>query len=131
MKLIAFALAGVLVVGGPAYAQEETADAGAVVFRKCMGCHQVGLNAQHSVGPILNGTIGRPAGTHPGYNYSPATRNSGLVWDEQTLMRYLRSPRDLVPGTRMAFAGLKDDRDIASVIAYLKQFDEEGRKIHQ
>lgn len=131
VKLIVAALARVLVVGGPTYAQEDAANVGAVVFRKCMACHQVGPDARNSVGPILNGTIGRPAGTHPGYNYSPATRNSGLVWDEQTLTRYLRAPRELVPGTRMAFAGLKDDRDIADVIAYLKQFDEEGRTIHQ
>jgi cytochrome c len=58
-------------------------------------------------------------------------RNSGLVWDEQTLTRYLRAPRDVVPGTKMAFAGMKDDRDIADVIDYLKQFGEEGQKVHE
>ena len=57
-------------------------------------------------------------------------RNSGLVWDERTLTRYLRAPREVVPGTRMAFAGLKDDQELADVIAYLKQFDEEGRNIN-
>jgi cytochrome c len=57
-------------------------------------------------------------------------RNSGLVWDEQTLTRYLRAPREVVPGTRMAFAGLKDDQELAAVIAYLKRFDEEGRSIN-
>ena len=95
-----------------------------------MACHQVGPSGRNGVGPVLNGTVGRVAGTHPGYNYSSATRNSGLVWDERTLTRYRRAPRELVPGTKMAFAGLKDDRDIADVIAYLKQFDEEGQKVH-
>ena len=57
-------------------------------------------------------------------------RNSGLVWDERTLTRYLRAPREVVPGTRMAFAGLKDDQELAAVIAYLKRFDEEGRSIN-
>jgi cytochrome c len=131
VRLIIIALAGVLAIGGLASAEEEAANSGAVVFRKCMACHEVGSNARNGVGPILNGTIGRPAGTHPGYNYSPAIRNSGLVWDERTLARYLRAPRELVPGTRMAFAGLKDDGDIADVVAYLKQFDKEGRKIFQ
>lgn len=131
MRLIVTALAGVLTIGGLASAEEEAANSGAVVFRKCMACHEVGPNARNGVGPILNGTIGRPAGTHPGYNYSPAIKNSGLVWDERTLARYLQAPRELVPGTRMAFAGLKDDGDIADVVAYLKQFDKEGRKIFQ
>jgi cytochrome c len=57
-------------------------------------------------------------------------RNSGLVWDERTLTRYLRAPREVVPGTRMAFVGLKDDQELAAVIAYLKQFDEEGHKVN-
>jgi cytochrome c2 len=70
--------------------------------------------------------VNRKAGTYPGYGYSPATRNSGLVWDPQTLAKYLRSPRDLVPGTRMAFAGLKKDRELTDVIAYLAQFDADG-----
>jgi cytochrome c len=131
VRLIVIALAGVMAIGGLSSAEEEAASAGAVVFRKCMACHEVGPNARNGVGPILNGTVGRPAGTHPGYSYSLATRNSGLVWDERTLARYLRAPRELVPGTRMAFPGLKDDGDIADVITYLKQFDEEGRKIHQ
>lgn len=56
-------------------------------------------------------------------------RNSGLVWDERTLTRYLRAPREVVPGT-MAFASLQDDQELAAVIAYLKRFDEEGRSIN-
>ena len=119
-----------LVVASQSYAEEKAGDAGADAFRKCMACHQVGPSARNGVGPVLNGSIGRPAGTHPGYTYSAAMRNSGLVWDERTLTRYLRAPREVVPGTRMAFVGLKDDQELADVIAYLKRFDEEGRNIN-
>jgi cytochrome c len=121
---------GILVVGNPSNAEENTGNPGADAFRKCMACHQVGPSARNGVGPALNGSIGRPAGTHPGYTYSAAMRNSGLVWDERTLTRYLRAPREVVPGTRMAFAGLKDDQELANVIAYLKRFDEDGRNIN-
>ena len=121
---------GLLIVANPSYAEEKAGNAGADAFRKCMACHQVGPSARNGVGPVLNGSIDRPAGTHPGYNYSAAMRNSGLVWDERTLTRYLRAPREVVPGTRMAFAGLKDDQELAAVIAYLKRFDEEGRSVN-
>ena len=67
-------------------------DAGAVVFRKCMACHQVGPNARNGIAPVLNGVVGRPAGQYPNYSYSSANKNSGLVWDEQTLSGYLRAP---------------------------------------
>jgi cytochrome c len=132
VKLILVALAtGVLLGGHQSQAEGQTSDAGADVFRRCMACHQVGPSARNGVGPVLNGSVGRHAGTHPGYSYSAAMRNSGLVWNEQTLTRYLRAPRDVVPGTKMAFAGMKDDRDIADVIDYLKQFGEEGQKVHE
>ena len=101
-------------------------DIGANVFKKCMACHQLGPDARDSVGPVLNGVVGRKAGTVPGYPYSSATKSSGLVWDEHTLARYLQAPRDVVPGTKMAFAGLKKDQDVADVIAHLKQFDANG-----
>lgn len=115
---------------GPAVSQETMvagdAMAGAKVFKKCMACHMAGPDAENSVGPALNGIVGRKAGTYPDYNYSSAIRDSGLVWDEPTLTTYLRAPRKVVPGTRMTFAGLKKDKDIADVIAFLKQFDANG-----
>ena len=89
-------------------------DAGAVVFRKCMACHQVGPNAQNGIAPVLNGVVGRRAGQYPNYNYSAANKNSGLVWNEQTLARYLRAPAEVVPGTKMIFFGLKKDQEIAN-----------------
>lgn len=131
MKPISIAVAtGILLAVAPTYAQDASSsgrpDAGAIVFKKCMVCHQVGPNARNSVGPVLNGVVGRPAGTYPGYRYSRAMKNSGLVWDEETLMRYLRAPRELVPGTKMSFVGLKKDQEIVAVIAHLKQYGADG-----
>jgi cytochrome c len=103
-------------------------DAGAIVFKKCMACHQIGEGARNGIGPVLNGIANRPAGSYPGYNYSQATKNAGLVWDDRTLARYLRAPREVIPGTRMAFAGLSKDREILDVISYLKQFNAAGVK---
>jgi len=95
--------------------------AGAKTFAQCAACHQVGPDAQNTVGPILNGIVGRPAGTYPGYRYSSAMRKSGLTWDEATLTQYLRGPEKMVPGTKMAFAGVASDQDLADLIAYLKR----------
>jgi len=106
-------------------------DAGATVFRKCMACHQVGPNARNSIGPVLNGVVGRPAGQYPGYSYSSANKNSGLVWDEPTLARYLRAPAEVVPSTKMIFVGLKKDQEVLDVIAYLKQFAAEDKHVRQ
>jgi cytochrome c len=103
-------------------------DAGAVVFKKCMACHQVGPSAENGIAPVLNGIVGRPAGQYPNYNYSSANKSSGLIWDERTLARYLRAPAEVVPGTKMIFAGLKKGQEIADVIAYLKQFGRDGNR---
>ena len=118
-----FAVVSVLTfITNPSQAQD--AAAGEKVFTKCKVCH-VADQDQNKIGPSLNGVIGRTAGTHPGYTYSQAmiaAGKSGVVWDEATLTTYLRDPKAMVKGTKMAFPGLKKDEDIANVIAYLKQF---------
>jgi cytochrome c len=124
-------VAGTLTAVVPAFGQSAppagNAESGATVFKKCLACHQVGPEARNSIGPVLNGVVGRRAGTFPGYSYSLANKNSGLTWDEATLTLYLHAPRTLVPGTKMSFPGLPNDQDIADVIAYLKQFDADGQ----
>ena len=102
---------------------------GEKTFKICKVCHQIGEGAKDFVGPVLNGVVGRKAGTYPGYNYSDANKNSGLTWDEATLTKYLKNPREVVPGTKMAFPGIPKDEDIANVIAYLKQFGPDGKKM--
>lgn len=118
-----------LAVSGGAAAAGGDAAAGEATFRVCKTCHRIGEGATNFVGPELNGVVGRKAGSAPGYNYSDANKNSGVVWDEATLTKYLHLPRDVVPGTKMAFPGLQRDDDIANVIAYLKQFGPDGKKM--
>lgn len=120
-------LAAALLMGyaGSAAAQEGNADEGAEVFKKCRACHDVGPEAKNKVGPLLNGIIGRKAGTIEGFSYSDANKNAGgkeLVWTEDVLFKYLENPLTFMPGTKMAFAGLKDPQDRKDVIAYLKKF---------
>src|ERR1700693_971162 len=107
----------------PVLAQD--AENGADVFKKCRTCHQVGDAAKNSVGPILNGIVGRPAGTIEGYTYSPANKEAeskGLVWTEDILFKYLENPIAFMPKTKMIFPGIKDEHARKDVIAYLKKF---------
>ena len=80
------------------------------------------------VGPNLNGIIGRAAGTVAGFNYSDANKKSGITWDEATFKEYIADPKAKVPGTKMAYAGLKDQQKVNDLVAYLKQFGADGKK---
>src|SRR6056297_1648262 len=105
----------------------ELVAAGEKVFRKCKACHQVGEGAKNRVGPQLNGVMGRAAGAVDGFKYSPALDGmaaDGLVWDDENLAAFLADPRGFMKGTRMAFAGLRSDEDIAAITAYLSTFGE-------
>jgi cytochrome c len=112
----------------PTMVQAQDVAAGEKVFAQCRACHQVGPAAKNAVGPVLNGLFGRKAGTVEGYNYSPANKNSGITWDEATFSEYIKDPKAKVPGTKMVYAGLKDEQRIKDLIAYLKQFDASGQK---
>jgi cytochrome c len=112
----------------PTIVQAQDVAAGEKVFAQCRACHQVGPTAKNAVGPVLNGLFGRKAGTVEGYNYSPANKNSGITWDEATFSEYIKDPKAKVPGTKMVYAGLKDEQRIKDLIAYLKQFDSSGQK---
>ena len=127
MKFAVLAGAALLAVATqPARAQD--AAAGEKVFAQCRACHQVGEAAKNLVGPALNGVIGQKAGTHEGYSYSAAMKDSGLTWNEATFSEYIQNPRAKVAGTKMIYAGLKDEKRIADLLAYLKQFDAAGKK---
>ncbi len=117
-----------LCLAGAGTAQAQDAAAGERVFAQCRACHQVGETAKNAVGPVLNGLFGRKAGTVEGYSYSPANKNSGLTWDEATFRDYIKDPKAKIPGTKMVYAGLKDEARIKDLIAYLKLFDREGKK---
>jgi cytochrome c len=126
MKALVFAAAALAFSAGTSQAQDVAA--GEQSFRKCLPCHAIGPNAQNKIGPVLNGLDGRKAGTIPSYNYSEANKNSGIVWNEETFKEYIRNPMAKVPGTKMAFAGIRNDKEIADLWAYLKQFNEDGSK---
>lgn len=89
------------------------------VFAQCRACHvaEPGVNR---VGPSLWGVVGRTAGSIEGFRYSKANQNSGLVWTEEQLFTYLEAPQRTIPGTTMAFGGLKNPQDRADIIAFLK-----------
>jgi cytochrome c len=127
-QLRIFALGALLLAGSVGAANAGDAALGEKVFLKCKACHQIGEGAKNAVGPVLNGVVGRKAGTYADYSYSDANKNSGITWDEATLKEYLKNPRAKVPGTKMIFPGLTKDDDIDNVISYLKQFGADGKK---
>ncbi len=124
-------LSAVCLRAGLGTASAQDAAAGEKVFTQCKACHQVGESARNAVGPVLNGLFGRHSGSVEGYTYSAANKNSGITWDEPTFREYIQNPRAKIPGTKMVYAGLKDEKRINDLIAYLKQFDAEGKKATQ
>lgn len=106
-------------IAQPALADGDAAK-GEKVFRKCKTCHDA-TSEKKKIGPHLVGLFGRTAGSVEGFTYSKAMIDSGIVWNEETLERYLADPKGAIPGTKMVFAGLKKEDDIENVIAYLKQ----------
>jgi cytochrome c len=108
-----------------AWAQDVAA--GEASFKKCLPCHAVGPGAANKVGPELNGLDGRKTGTAPGYSYSNANKNSGIVWDEAMFKDYIRDPRARIPGTKMIFPGIKNEKEATDLWAYLRQFDADGK----
>ena len=119
-KAVFAALASAVLFAVPAHAAGDAA-AGEKVFAQCKACHEneKGVN---KVGPTLKGVVGRKAASVADYKYSAAMikkGEEGVVWDEATLTAYLPNPKAYVPGTKMAFGGLKKPDDVANVIAYL------------
>ncbi len=112
---------------GAAAAGDGDAAAGAQVFKRCASCHAVGPEAVNKTGPVLNGVVGQKAGQVPGFEFSQAMLASDLTLDPATLAQFLRSPRKVVPGTKMTFPGLPRPADVANVIAYLQTFDSDGQ----
>lgn len=93
---------------------------GKKVFVKCGVCHSIEKD-QPKVGPSLHGVMGRKAGTLASFKlYTPAMKESGVTWDDKTIAEFLKNPRSYIKGTRMIFIGLKDDKAIADLLAYLK-----------
>ena len=108
-----------------ALAQDVTA--GKSSFNKCLACHSIGEGAKNKVGPELNGLDGRHSGTAEGYSYSDANKNSGITWSEAQFKEYIKDPKAKIPGTKMIFAGIKNETEAANLWAYLWQYDKDGK----
>lgn len=109
-------------------ARAQDAAAGEKTFVVCRACHEIGPGAKDAVGPVLNGVVGRKAGTYPGYDYSKANKESGITWTPEELQKYLENPQKVVPGTKMIFPGLHNPEQVKNVIAFLEQYNEDGTK---
>jgi cytochrome c len=104
----------------PAAHAADPSAAGRNAFKRCASCHQVGPGARSQFGPQLNGIVGRRAGSAPGFDYSPAMRRAGFVWDERRLAAFLRDPDAVVPGNRMRYWSMMSQRQINDLVAYLR-----------
>ncbi len=101
--------------------------AGKASFNKCMACHAIGEGAKNKVGPELNGLDGRKSGTAPNYSYSEANKNSGITWSEALFKEYIKDPKAKIPGTKMAFAGIKNEKEVNDLWAFLAQYGADGK----
>ncbi|OJW47213.1 MAG: hypothetical protein BGO67_02845 [Alphaproteobacteria bacterium 41-28] len=135
LKENAFKIAGVSTAQQAAGGKEEkqgpapiepllataSAEKGAIVFKKCASCHTIEAGGPNRIGPNLHNIVGAQKAKHAGYTYSQGMEKKGGSWTYDDLNIYLYSPRDYVPGTKMSFAGIKDDKERADLIAYLRK----------
>jgi cytochrome c len=121
-------VAAVVLAASTGVTMAQDVEAGETSFKKCMPCHDIGEDARNKVGPELNGIDGRKAGTADGFNYSDANKGSGITWDEATFKEYIKDPRAKVPGTKMIFPGIKNEKEVNNLWAYVSQFKADGSK---
>jgi cytochrome c len=128
MKKQAFgALAAITVMATASAALAQDAAAGKASFNKCLACHAIGEGAKNKVGPVLNGIDGRKSGTAPDYSYTDANKNSGITWSKDQFLEYIKDPKAKIPGTKMIFAGIKNEKEANDLWAFLSQYDKDGK----
>jgi cytochrome c len=121
-------IAATVLVASTGVSLAQDVGAGETSFKKCMPCHDIGEDAKTKVGPELNGLDGRKSGTAPDFNYSDANKNSGITWNEQTFKEYIKDPRAKIQGTKMIFPGIKSEKEVDNLWAYISQFKADGSK---
>jgi cytochrome c len=127
-KSILSALVAVTSLAAASSASAQDAAAGKTSFNKCLACHAIGEGAKNKVGPVLNGLDGRKSGTAADYSYSDANKNSGITWNEAQFKDYIKDPKAKIPGTKMAFAGIKNETEAQNIWAYISSFDKDGKQ---
>lgn len=120
--LLRFAVMTLMISAGSTHALADgDPKAGEALFAKtCGGCHKIGRYARAAFGPELNGIFGRPAGSTSDYVYSNAMKASGITWQRETLMAFIKEPSDVVPGTNMHFWGISDPQKLDDLLAWLR-----------
>jgi cytochrome c len=127
-KMTLSLLVAVTSIAAAQSARAQDVAAGETSFHKCMACHSIGDGAKNKVGPVLNGLDGRKSGTAPDYNYSDANKNSGITWNKDQFLEYITDPKAKIPGTKMIFPGIKNEKERNDLWAYVSQFDKDGKK---
>ena len=126
-KLTLSALVALTSLTAASGAWAQDAAAGKSSFNKCLACHAIGEGAKNKVGPELNGLDGRKSGTAEGYSYSDANKNSGITWGKDVFLEYIKDPKAKIPGTKMVFAGIKNEKEANDLWAFLAQYDKDGK----
>jgi cytochrome c len=126
-KTIPSALAVIAWFAAAPSAMAQDVAAGKTSFNKCLACHSIGEGAKNKVGPQLNGLDGRKSGTAEGYSYSDANKNSGITWNESQFKEYIKDPKAKIPGTKMIFPGIKNEKEINDLWAFVAQYDKDGK----
>lgn len=114
------ALATLLLAAAPVRADDAAAEGKKVFNRQCVACHIDAKEGPRRLGPTMFGIVGRKTGAVDGFRYTEANKNAGWVWTPEKLNEYLKNPRETIPGTNMAFAGIRSDADRANLVEYLK-----------
>jgi len=127
MKLTLSTLFVIAAATAASGALAQDADAGKSSYNKCRACHDIGEGAKNKVGPVLNGLDGRKSGSVEGYSYSDANKNSGITWNKEVFLEYIKDPKAKIPGTKMVFAGIKNDTEANNLWTYLASFDKDGK----
>jgi cytochrome c len=125
-KLILSALVVIASTAATSAAFAQDVAAGKSSFNKCLACHAIGEGAKNKIGPELNGLDGRKAGTVEGFSYSDANKNSGITWNEAEFKDYIKDPKAKIPGTKMIFAGIKNEKEVNDLWAFISQYDKDG-----
>ncbi|HKG97955.1 MAG TPA: c-type cytochrome [Pyrinomonadaceae bacterium] len=121
-------MAAAIMMAATSVASAQDLGAGETSFRKCSPCHDVGESARNKIGPKLNGLEGRKSGTIEEYSYTEANKNANITWNAESFKEYIADPSGKIPGTKMIFPGIKNDKESADLWAYLAQFKADGSK---